>query len=77
MLRTSAVPTPFEGIEQPPERRRTVLPRMLIEAPTDSEEIEEVEAIRLCDCILHRPGSQVLVQGPGASAPPWSLVSPR
>ena len=32
--------------------------RMLIETPADGEEIEEVEAIRVCDCILHGPGSQ-------------------
>ncbi|MET0603540.1 MAG: hypothetical protein ABW167_16255 [Baekduia sp.] len=32
----------FEGIEQSPERRRAVLARMLVEAPTNSEEIEEV-----------------------------------
>ena len=48
-----------EGIKESSECGRTVLPRMLIEAPTDSEEIEEVEAIRVCDCILHRPGSQM------------------
>jgi hypothetical protein len=49
----------FEGIEQSPERGRAVLPRMLIETPTDGEKIEEVETIRLCNCILHRPGSQM------------------
>lgn len=32
---------------------------MLIEAPTDSEEIEKAQAIRLCDCVLHRSGSQM------------------
>ncbi len=49
----------FEGIEQSPERGRTMLPWMLAETPADSDEIEEIQAIRLCDGILHRPGSQL------------------
>ncbi|HEV7754106.1 MAG TPA: hypothetical protein VGO71_21320 [Baekduia sp.] len=48
----------MEVIKKPPERRRPVLSRMLIEAPTSSDEIEQAQARRLRDDVLHRPRSQ-------------------
>ena len=48
-----------ERVKESPERWRSVLARMLIEAPADSEEIEEPQAIRVRDDVLHGPGSQM------------------
>jgi hypothetical protein len=47
----------FKRFEESPQRGRSMLTRMLLEAPANSEEIEEIQAIRLCDGILHPPGS--------------------
>jgi hypothetical protein len=49
----------FEGIKQSPQRRRSVLSWMLVEAPADGEQVEESEAVRVGDRLLHRPGSQM------------------
>lgn len=42
-----------QRLQESPQRRRAVLTRMLIEAPADSEEIEEIQANRVGDGFLH------------------------
>src|SRR5205085_4463365 len=49
----------LQSVEDAPEPRRARLPRMLVEAPADADEVEQAEAIRPPDDLLDRPGSQV------------------